>query len=214
MRHSRPASMMRARNCRVRGSTGSTSTCSGGPCSSSRPPSRKHTRSAACRANAISWVSLVGEVPVLRCAGVVNQSDGAERPAAVRGGTGREVRSERSYGANSGARTRIPQVGWWTNGTPSGFTPRPSRSPSKSIMRSSESTTNALVSDPESEVDHAVIGENRSGHRMIDFQRLDAVLRWVDRGGCAGLDAAATQAGRGGRDGWARRLRWGGRGGR
>ena len=35
--HSRPASMMRRRNCRVRSSVGSLSTCSGGPSSSTRP---------------------------------------------------------------------------------------------------------------------------------------------------------------------------------
>ena len=45
LRLSRPAAITRARNCRVRSSPASPSTCSGGPDSSTRPPSRKHTRS-------------------------------------------------------------------------------------------------------------------------------------------------------------------------
>ena len=55
--------MMRARNSRVRGSRGSPSTCSGGPTSRSRPPSRKHTVSATCRAKPISCVAMSMVMP-------------------------------------------------------------------------------------------------------------------------------------------------------
>ena len=44
--------MIRCRNCWVRGSRGALKIWSGGPCSSSTPASRKHTRSAMSRANA------------------------------------------------------------------------------------------------------------------------------------------------------------------
>ncbi len=50
--------MIRWRNCRVRGSRGSRKSCSGGPCSSTTPSSRKQTRFAISRAKPISWVAM------------------------------------------------------------------------------------------------------------------------------------------------------------
>src|SRR5581483_2606421 len=61
--HSRFASMMRSRNCCVRGSRGAVKICSGGPSSMIVPPSRKHTRLAMSRANDISCVAMIIVMP-------------------------------------------------------------------------------------------------------------------------------------------------------
>src|SRR5581483_236162 len=61
--HSRPASMIRLRNSRVRGSVGLLKIWSGGPCSQITPASRKHTLSETSRAKLISCVAMIIVIP-------------------------------------------------------------------------------------------------------------------------------------------------------
>src|SRR5437867_1642293 len=63
--HRRPASMIRARNSRVRSSLGAEKICSGVPSSRITPPSRKQTLSATSRAKLISCVAIIIVMPVL-----------------------------------------------------------------------------------------------------------------------------------------------------
>src|ERR671910_2140854 len=99
--YSLPASTIRARNCWVRGCCGEEKIRAGGPSSRITPSSRKHTRSAMSRANAISCVAISIVIPLAA------SSRTTFRTSATNSGSSALVisSSSMSFGRSASART-------------------------------------------------------------------------------------------------------------